>query len=556
MQWSLEMEKLDNEVAKIVREEKAPEKLQAIFPTAEELVEFSNRIYPYPYRRNSVLALAIQSDDSEVLGKILQMYFDKDDVSNDILALNFVVGTDSCGQYFDYHYFAEDMSPEAKARAEQFQSEDDEEFEMWNFKIHHDLLPEDKRTSEQKERVLMYEMIKNTTAKILEKDRFGIDRPPRILARDSEGVVMKEIFDDKEEFVLLREQQAFSEIRLNDNKNKLNDDVIKLKIFNQRNFAQQAFKNLFFPELYYWAREPLNKMQKVLQTREAGLKNKDLEDFFTISNGVFEIAREYDFAAQTLKMDGKTFAGVCRYSAVKNESIIVIPANKIKDLNETQLVVVLNHEMTHNLDLVDTFSQDKGNERISDCDAIKFTFMALCMEMENYSEEIQDIPEHLQTYYKTYSHTKEFVAKLMENNDFSGCKLLQNAEKLIKRYNVAKIDEDGDFLGKMKNAMKQRMPDYEQARQTYGKFVLWFRSEEQCYEMAEEGKPEEYLNVQQQKIEFRKKDFYYHYQDNFMKKNQLRFDERMALLLGQFLNEEKQQPAFEAFRYPLDGKNR
>lgn len=66
MDWTPEAQQIDLEVERIIRRDKQPEKLKEFFPDAEALVKFSNETYPYPYRRNSVLALAVQSESSDV----------------------------------------------------------------------------------------------------------------------------------------------------------------------------------------------------------------------------------------------------------------------------------------------------------------------------------------------------------------------------------------------------------------------------------------------------------------------------------------------------------
>lgn len=555
MDWTAEAQKLDDEIALMVRRDKQPERLIELFPTAAGLTKYSNAQFLYPHRRNSVLALAVQSGKAEVLQKILHMYFSQKDSYNEVLKLQFLAGTDSCGRYFNYHYFAEDFSPEQKARAKQFKSDDDEEFEMWDFKIRYNLLPRDERSPEQIERVQIYELIKREATQVFQNNDLVIERNHKVLARNAEGRVVEELMGEKQDFILLRECNLLSEIQLNDNRNNYKDNVLLLKMEDKRNFAQQAFEGLYFPELYYWARESLNKMQKMLQNKEICEKTKNLEDFFILSDGTFEISRENNLCPDKSVDKNNGFSGVCRYSPFYNKSTIVFPAEKIVSLDEKELKCLMAHEMTHNLDMIRVQPNDKKREQISDTDLVKFSLMALVMELDHYDDKVQQIPEVLQQYYKVGSFTKELIAIVMQTDEVSDCPLLRNLQNFIKRSNQAKLNKDNNFLPAMSAALKKNMPDYEQVRQTYTKFILWLRSYEQYHEMQSAGKTPEYLKVLAQKGRFREQDFARNYHKFLMRKGAPRFDIRMADLLEKIIGDVK-QPVNQTVIYRAEVNNR
>ena len=57
MEWTAEKQKFDEQIAREIVQEKRFDILRKNFPTATEMTLYSNEVYPYPYRRNSVLAL-------------------------------------------------------------------------------------------------------------------------------------------------------------------------------------------------------------------------------------------------------------------------------------------------------------------------------------------------------------------------------------------------------------------------------------------------------------------------------------------------------------------
>ena len=120
MEWTTERQKLDDDLWRQVVKEKKLTTIYRRFATHQKMVEFSNEQYPYPYRRNSILALLVQSEDLDLIKRFWKHYFDKnnEDVKN--AELEFLRGTNQIGQYMNYHYFGDAMPEEVLRQEAEF----------------------------------------------------------------------------------------------------------------------------------------------------------------------------------------------------------------------------------------------------------------------------------------------------------------------------------------------------------------------------------------------------------------------------------------------------
>ncbi len=508
MDWTPEAQQIDLEVERIIRRDKQPEKLKEFFPDAEALVKFSNETYPYPYRRNSVLALAVQSESSDVLDRIWEMYFSGDNDRLNKLKLEFLNGRDSVGRRFNHHYFAQDMNPIDRIRAEQFCSDDPEDAEMYDYRIRNGLIPEDTRSEAQKERGLMYEMIRHAYIDLLGRvDDDAGDLPPetvRLYPGAYGRRLMRETPGPDKTFVLQREAQTFSKIVLNKNNHQNICEVLEnLNCNSRESFSRQAFRQMDFPELFYWAYAPLNNLQKILQYNQKRRNFSDLANFFAVHNGILTI----DYQNMLVKSNGvkpntvranDAFNGYCYVNPQTNEPVVGLASWRLRSQLHPELKGTLPHELTHSLEKVRCVP--KGKDRLSDMDVVKFAFMALYMESRYLSLKNRFIHENIMQAYNVESYPSEFVARIMENRNFRDNRMLKNLEHLINRYNRAKLDGDFQFIKSAETLMRRKLPNYKLIRGLYKEFIGWNKQRVALDKMREDGKSKTEINIQRRKV--------------------------------------------------------
>ena len=107
MQNKINTSALNAKIAQEIVQFKRFDLLTKHFPTAKQMVEYSNFVPQYPQRKNSVLALLVQSGDAFLLRRFWDFYFVKQSSPAECEE-NFLDGTDAVGQMMNYHYFRED----------------------------------------------------------------------------------------------------------------------------------------------------------------------------------------------------------------------------------------------------------------------------------------------------------------------------------------------------------------------------------------------------------------------------------------------------------------
>lgn len=477
MQWSKEAEALDRKVKAIIKNEKSPEKLKEYFPDARAVVEFSNAVYPYPYRRNSVLAMIVQTNDVDVLEKFWDTYFPNDDKDLE-LKRRFLEGTNSIGQKMNRRYFEADLSPENKAEAEWFKTADKKESEMIRFKIVNGLLPKDVRNAEQKDRELMYDVLKylheslavraNEAAET--EDNEIINSVNLVKNEKNRNNLVEEIGGAENKFTLLREIKPYAHLLLRKNKEDGSSNLIaelkNIDINSSKNLAEQVFEQLDFPEVHYWSKDPLWALQEVLKHNQGKIRQINLSNFFEVHNGLLMIDYKHDRNSGNALQTSKSMA----YCGIisPNRPLIGFHADYLQNWNLKKMKTAVPHEFTHALDAVRVF--DGETDRLSDTEVVKFALMASYMEGK---ESGNRIVYQILDSYKTEAYSEEFVAKLMENHAFKNNRLLKNMVRLVSRYNQAKLDKDENFMDGMSGLMKRKLPNYRNVKNLYQEFEMW-----------------------------------------------------------------------------------
>ena len=75
MKWTPEKQKLDDAIAQDIMQNNKFDVLHYFFPETKDMVAYSNAVYPYPYRRNSVLALLVQAENLDLFHHFFDTYF-------------------------------------------------------------------------------------------------------------------------------------------------------------------------------------------------------------------------------------------------------------------------------------------------------------------------------------------------------------------------------------------------------------------------------------------------------------------------------------------------
>lgn len=481
MEWSKEAEDLDNKVEMIIKSEKKPEKLLEFFPDAKSMVEFSNEVYPYPHRRNSILVMIVETNDLDVLNNFWETYFPNDD--KDLgLKRKFLEGTNAIGQKMNRKYFEADLSPMNKLKAEWFKSGNKEDSENFEFKINHYLVGRDDRDENQQNRESMYEILSYLHESLAirrgeaSEDDENEDKPNQVKLQENGKFrtrLIEEIDGPNEKFVWQKKLNQYSSLVLCKNSEdggcSLYEEVKNIDINSPKGMAEQVFEQLDFPEVHYWVKEALDIFHKVLKKNQDKIHQRNLSDFFETHNGILMIScnEQANGEGGRTKEDALAYCGILD----DNRPLVVFNADYMQKCDEMFVMKTLPHEFTHALDKVMVF--DGKTDSLSDMDVVKFALLANYMEKDNSSLHDASIADEIAVNYSAECFSKEFVAKVMENRNFKDNKLLKNMLRLVVHYNQAKLDKNEGFIINMAGLMKKKLPHYEKVKNLNADFMAW-----------------------------------------------------------------------------------
>lgn len=463
MLWSQEAQKLDDEVYKIVVQDKNLDALFQLFPDAKSFTEFSNIDYNYPHRRNSLLALLVQTNDSELFCRTWNHYFanysDEEAPKMKKYISSFISGTNSVGQKIDYHYFADDAPPKIKAEIEMFLASDDEEREAIEFKIKHDLLPKDIRTPKQIANWDIYCMIEWASYVVGDCSETSSDNK---VIMDGNRLITEMTNPDtsmlwKKEYMPCSKLVLMKNLKLKKN-NFLLSVIENLNPNKKESFAKQALKQMSFPCSFLWSGAALNKWEKMVKASIADGNSQDLINFFEINQGMLIIENE---EIETNKKTSNSLSGVnnLAYSVVPEKpSVPIIGFYSDKMLSSTpdSLMNAFRHELTHALNdtKIDGF-EEKG---FSNMEIMKLVFMSTYFNSkEKYSEGTKIIKSVLLSY-NDYAYCEETMARVMEDRDLSKDPLLLKTKDLIKIYNKAKLKNKAGVIKHIETMVNRICP--------------------------------------------------------------------------------------------------
>lgn len=426
--WNEESQKLDNKIAREIVVFKSFDTLKKKFPSPQAMVEYSNRVYAYPHRRNSVLALLTQAGDMELVRRFWQHYFpggrDKKTEAD------FLLGTNQIGQTADYHYFREAMPEGIKIAEKQFLHDKETAVLPQNEKIYK-----------------LYLFFKKRRIKIndgAEKGRNTAVFSPDLRIRENKNgtfAVDNVTGLAEKNGILVREAVPFSQVLLYNTENGWGETVI-LDATEKKTFRRQVFEQLSYPEEFFWAGKVIDSLEAKLRGRRFD-NDRNRETYFAAHNGIVQINRQ---AAENKKgkppvqayMLSNARAGeyVYLHLGINADNI----ANKADKFDET-----MRHELIHGMDL-------HGDEAFSESDIAKM------MMITAYVKRHKVIGDIVQGEYKPQNYVEEFLPRIIEEG-LKGDNLGQTAGKLFARYEEYKLRGDEKGIERLNNLVRDSLSE-------------------------------------------------------------------------------------------------
>ena len=423
-----------------------------------------------PYTPCNVLEKAINTNNINVVfavfTKFLKTQSDRIKFFNEF--------TNAKEEKFNFHYFENDLSPGLRYKVHCFDDPDHA------YKI---LQQTDNRSEEQRQREQIYFFIRN---KLLQKTEgysngissVGILNFHKVRHFDDDFRKMYVNIRGSETdgtFIWKKEEQKLSKITLRHSADEIWPErsvtIQNLDIGSDRTFAQQALKQIDFPELF-------SDMGKMLTHVGQALKIMQEDgDFHTLAAAIeqkgttLELENREDKEVRGNAKNGLRYAGY--HNPLNNK--IVINGSCLNYDKPEELGIVLKHEAAHGVDHVDLKSDitDSGLYTLGVLAAIK-----------NSSQNPQRaaIVAEIKKCYHADSFNREAMARINSMPINPDDKLLQNMKKFIlwEARALARgekaIVKRGRFSGlKIKHRLNiaQAGTDYAEAREALSEIRLF-----------------------------------------------------------------------------------
>lgn len=465
-----EIQHLDKEAYQAIVQEKNLNRFMMMFPDVRDMVDFSNAEAKYPYRRNSVLALLVQSGNSALLEDFWDRYFFLENREKRALQKEFLKGTNLIGQKMNFHYFAAETPPKVRAEQEIFcGGEDDKEY--WEFQLNNRLLPKDTRTPAEKERWKMYEFLREK-AYVLE--HYEQDMEPEKKVVFERGDKLEEHISGKENtFIWQKERQILSDVilRKHDSKVRAEDGswvrIEGLDAASEKSFAAQAFKKMDYPDSFFWAKDGLDSLEYMVKRSSECLDDRELSKYFELQGGIVLIEESEENMTSNL-LEGKSSIAHCGINAANRPVFGIYGENFIDDAEEKKNAT-LPHEMTHASDMVAA----ENVQPFEDTDIMKLAFMCLYENKPNTPKrcETRKIIDEVIWNYKCGAYRREVLARIMEPRSYDKNEpLLENLRRLYRAYYQAKKQNKTGITKHIETMAMRQMKNYAEVKLLCDKF--------------------------------------------------------------------------------------
>ena len=438
MEWTAEKQKFDEQIAREIVQEKRFDILRKNFPTATEMTLYSNEVYPYPYRRNSVLALLVQAEDAALTERFFKTYFDNELVAD--VERDFLEGTNQIGQAMDYHYFRDDLPDEVLQQEAAF--------------LGKTFVANEKRRHSP-ERRKIYAFLKS------EREKLAARKPVSLYFSTLEtevdrgnGRLMESEYVN-EASVWLREKYPFRDLAFCNNAGHYIEQA-EVTAALKKSFATQVFKQLRHPDAFFWAGDLLRNFEK--QARgEVGFES-GRELYFGLKNGIVVFNQTADNAPSNSKESTRELA----YLQYGYDYGLVMGLNNAYLNERHDYEKILNHELAHGVDLRQEQADDKA---FSESDFMKLADMALYVQRH-------PLVNFVARNYVHEARRSEVLARIAEKDEH-GVPLLDAVNLMFRRYTALKLDKDKDGMAQMARAVQDNVKNYKAWKDMFYTFEAW-----------------------------------------------------------------------------------
>lgn len=435
------IEKFNLEIEKLVQTQDL-DALNEVFYSAEELVEYSNNVLIYPYKKDSVLAMFAKTANVDFFNQFWEHYFsapkDKD------LAIEFLQGTTMYGRKINYHYFKDSLSDKDKLKARYFVTKDRTTKAILANKIINS--SSYIRDKEQRDRAEFYYNLRDKYAELGGK----LTEPsPHSLELKNDDQIIENIkggnFIWQRDFNKI-EKLEFRHLPTKDNKFDYVSDINDIDL--DKPLLKQVFNKLDFPDLFYKDNydEVLARLEYVYNNYSKTKEHNDLAIFSRIKKDVMVIEnitnKEHEDISES-------------YYAIYNNNTrrTILNAEYIERDNKDLLVTTI-HENTHSLDF--------SLKTLSLSDRAIYpalTFMIIENDLGLIkNQKLKKLVDNAMDYKEHYSWPVELLPRLM-SEDFGNDKLAKNVVKLVNILNRYTNKGDISLINRYKRINKNKSPE-------------------------------------------------------------------------------------------------
>ena len=382
MQNKINISALNAKIAQEIVQFKRFDLLAKHFPIAKQMVTYSNFVPPYPQRKNSVLALLVQSGDASLVRRFWDFYFIKQSAPAECEA-KFLEGTDAAGQMMNYHYFREDAPFEVLREEAAFRNVDCPD-------VNYSLTPK------QAARWKIYSFLKQKRKTLEKKKPLSVNISFFERKYDAQTKTIHEAVTLPHNGVWQKGVKPFDKVVFVRDRENFSEQV-GLDIASDIPFTEQVFRNADFPDEFFWAGDMLRLWNKTFSKFE---KN-EAAFFFAKNNGILMLHQDRPAKKLNLK-SGKDASAYLQYN---NDDFLVLGINYKKcSLEENHLQKIIRHELAHGVDL---FDNKACSQEFSESDFMKFCDVLLYQERHNFVRNTVNS-------YVPLDRRAELLAKIIE----------------------------------------------------------------------------------------------------------------------------------------------
>lgn len=430
MQNKINLSELNAKIAQEIVQFKRFDLLAKYFPTAKQMVEYSNFVPPYPQRKNSVLALLVQRGDASLLRRFWDFYFVKQTAPAECEE-KFLDGTDAVGQMMNYHYFREDAPFEVLREEAAFRNVDCPD-------VNYSLTPK------QAARWKIYSFLKKRRKALKKKKPLSVNISFFERKYDAQTKTIHEAVTLPHNGVWQMGVKPFDKVVFVRDRENFSEQV-GVDIASDVPFTEQVFRNADFPDEFFWAGDMLrlwNKTFPKFEKNEAAL-------FFAKNNGILMLHQDRSSKKLNLK-DGKEAAAYLQYN---NDDFLVLGINyKNCSLEENNLQNTIRHELAHSVDL---FNDKACSHKFSESDFMKFCDVLLYQERHNFEQNAV-------VSYDPIDRRAELLAKIMERDSevVNNHPLLPSIKKSFAAFTKWRLENNQQKIGEFNGLVRKNLGEH------------------------------------------------------------------------------------------------